>query len=124
MWSGKISMAEAMASFECSSPEENQFNASPSGRALGEARAQDDTSTYLAAFQASPVSMSKCPAARASALPVPFAKSPSSQAQWFSSCDGEQQQVREKILRDIAISAVGASDEGDGLDDELLSDAS
>ena len=123
MWSGQISMEEARASFACSSPEENQFSASPSGRALGEARAQVDTSAYLASFQASPVSMSEFPAGRTPAFPVPFAKSPSSQAQWFSSTDGDRQKVRDEILRNIAISAVADSAEEDG-PDELLSDAS
>ena len=115
-------MEEARLSFACSSPEEDQFSASPSGRALGEARAQVDNSVYLAAFQASPVSMSEFPAGRTPALPVPFAQSPTSQAQWFSSTDGELQKVKHEILRSIATSGVADSAEEDRPDDELLSD--
>ena len=115
-------MEEARLSFACSSPEEDQFSASPSGRALGEARAQVDNSVYLAAFQASPVSMSEFPAGRTPALPVPFAQSPTSQAQWFSSTDGELQKVKHEILRNIATAGLADSAEEDEPDDELLSD--
>ena len=117
-------MEEARLSFACSSPEEDQFSASPSGRALGRARARVDNSVYLAAFEASPVSMSEFPAGRTPALPVPFAhaQSPTSQAQWFSSTNGELQKVKHEILRKIAISGVADSAEEDGPDDELLSD--